>query len=167
MHANETQARAYLTEVTGLVLGRVVSNFPHRIEFSCAALPPSDQAELQARVAKWYPEMVQHYVGLENRCTVSPGKVIFFKEHSVGLAQALEPSANLEHQIRRCWQAIAEEGLDVSNNSEAIELCLDADRMSMFGGEGGKRADAELDALTAMFGYEKVDKVLCQKVRLV
>lgn len=169
MHANETQARAYLTEVTGLTLGRVIASFPHRIEFSCPPLPAPVHAELRERVLKRYPfTSVRCPAGvLESRCTIDHGKVIFFKANSVGLAQVLEPSANLERQIRNCWQAIGEEGLDVSDNAEALEVCLDADRLSMHCGEQGKLADAELKALEAIFGYAAVDKALCQKVRLV
>jgi hypothetical protein len=96
---------------------------------------------------------------------IAPGKIIFLKPTAVGLQQVLEPSENLLRQISATWQAIAPDA-QVQNNDEAIELCLDADRLTL-AGEDGERADKELIALTEMFGAEKVDKVLGEKVKLV
>lgn len=50
------------------------------------------------------------------------------------------------------------------SNAEAIELVLDADRLSTF---GYKAAYNELNWLDARFGYERVSKALAREVRLV
>jgi hypothetical protein len=169
MHANETQARAYITEVTGLTLGRVVSNFPHRIEFQCAQLTYEGLVEIRQRVENRFPNLVTRAaVNVPGyKLTIGYGRVLFLSEHSVGLMQVCEPSDNLRSAMGATYQAVAEDGCGIGSNAEAIEIVLDADRMTMYGRDGeGKRADEEVDALTAMFGYDKVMKELNRLVRL-
>jgi len=75
-------------------------------------------------------------------------------------------SLEIEQAVRTTWQELYEEGIGVKNNSEAIELCLDADRLGM-AGAAGVAADAEVDWLVERFGYEKVARQIAHQVKLV
>jgi hypothetical protein len=72
-------------------------------------------------------------------------------------------SRALERAVYGTWQALAEEGLGRMRNSEAIELVLDADRMTY---AGYAAEDKELDFFIDRFGYEKVAKALAYRVKL-
>lgn len=167
-YADETKARAYLREVTGVEPGRLISSFEHRIEFE---LPVgASRHGMRVLLRSVLPQVVeQSPIGGDEPCRFAfdYGKRVFIGAQSFGLQQVCEPSGDLQNAIHATWQAIAEEGMDVRDNADAIELCLDADRLTMFGDELGETADKELSALTAMFGYAKVDKVLAAEVRLI
>jgi ribosomal protein S27AE len=61
------------------------------------------------------------------------------------------------------WQAIAEEGIE-ADNAEAIEMVLDADRLTTF---GYPEADKLVDAAIKAHDYLKVAAFLEQHVQLV
>lgn len=82
----------------------------------------------------------------------------------------MEISNTLKNGINGVWNAIANDVCvaalecgDEMTNEIAIELCVDADRLSTF---GYKSADAELEALVKEHGYDKVFKALCQQISL-
>lgn len=70
----------------------------------------------------------------------------------------------LRPAILRTWQAIAEEDVGVSSNAEAMELCLDANRLANTGND--KKADDLLHDLIKKHGYPAVLKFLCKKISL-
>jgi len=72
-------------------------------------------------------------------------------------------SRNLESAVWATWEAISPDA-GRCRNMEAIELCLDADRLSM---SGHKTADRELDWLDKRFGFDKVQKAIAKRVQLV
>lgn len=94
--------------------------------------------------------------------------------------------AQLKGPIMRCWQVIApdlyqlydESGDDEDclTNDGAIEACIDADRLRMYGGEqhaslrqgspDGNAADELIKALCAAHGYSTVLKWLSTKIHL-
>jgi hypothetical protein len=62
--------------------------------------------------------------------------------------------------IHNTWQAIGpdilqcyEETGGEADNEEVVESCIDADRIVMYGGEGGKAAQDEFRARSAVVGY--------------
>jgi hypothetical protein len=67
---------------------------------------------------------------------------------------------------RYVWQAIAEDGHEYADNEDAIESILDADRLTMVPNTG-EAANAELEALDKLFGYQVVMKELSRTLRLV
>ena len=90
------------------------------------------------------------------------------KQQVVDIEKVLGP-------IMETWNAI---GFDVMSagerirNADAVECCIDADRLTQFAyGEQGKaaarEADAEITRAIAAHGYEKVLRALARAIRLV
>lgn len=73
-------------------------------------------------------------------------------------------SREVEAAVRDVWQQLYEESVEVANNTEAIELVLDADRLTT---GGYKQADDEVEWLIGRFGYEKVAGQIARQVKLV
>jgi hypothetical protein len=71
-----------------------------------------------------------------------------------------------ENAIYATWDYIASDAYDMcdGDNSIALELVLDANRLTM---NGYAEADAELKSLYEKFGWEKVFKTLSKKFRLL
>jgi len=68
--------------------------------------------------------------------------------------------------IQSCWQSI---GFDCGecNNPEAIEACIDANRLAMYpGGEHGRAADAAIHAACTANDYGKVLRFLAKHIKL-
>lgn len=65
--------------------------------------------------------------------------------------------------ITQVWQMIAAD-IERASNEEAIEMCIDADRLRMFGQDEGHRLVA---TAFEQHGYAKVHKTLVQLVSLV
>lgn len=63
------------------------------------------------------------------------------------------------------WGAIAPD-VQVDGNEEAIELCLDADRLPMFV-DGGAEIDALISAAEDEHGYDVVSDFLAANIILV
>lgn len=72
-------------------------------------------------------------------------------------------SPELLSAVWSTWQDLQDSDMP-TKNSEAIELVLDADRLSTFGHE---HADAEVSWLDQRFGIERVMNELCRQVKLV
>ena len=68
--------------------------------------------------------------------------------------------------IRQCWADISPDANDVESNAEALELCLDADRITM-NVRGGKEIDALIRQADKEHGYEKVEAFLNKHIRLL
>jgi hypothetical protein len=68
--------------------------------------------------------------------------------------------------IRRTWQYIYPDA-EVSNNAEAMELVLDANRMEFSLGAEGLAADKLISEACKEHGYKKVDKFLCKHIDLL
>lgn len=79
---------------------------------------------------------------------------------------AIVISTALSDAIYETWQEISADA-EVSSNADAIELCIDADRMTSNCGAEGEAADKELDELIKVHGISKVIKALCKAVDLV
>ena len=80
--------------------------------------------------------------------------------------------AAVRSPILGAWQEIAMDVADVSKNDEAIELCIDADRLSSMASTGrakdeAKAADKLISDAIASHGYPKVLKFLSKNIRLV
>lgn len=74
-------------------------------------------------------------------------------------------SKDFVQAIHNTWQAIgsdlmqcSEEVGDELDNECAVEGCIDADRIVVYGGEKGKEAQAEFRARIAVVGYGKALK---------
>jgi hypothetical protein len=66
------------------------------------------------------------------------------------------------------WNAIGNDlGDERISNTAAVECCIDADRLSQFAGEAGRKADAELTRAIEAHGYAKVLRALARAIRLV
>lgn len=72
------------------------------------------------------------------------------------------------------WGQIAADAVELGrlSNAGAVELCIDADRLTFFAyGDRGKQAaaeaEAELENAIKAHGYTKVLKVLARSIRLV
>lgn len=68
----------------------------------------------------------------------------------------------LVRAIHTTWQAIGCDAIaavqecgEEMGNEEAVEMCLDADRVATFGGKDGQAAQDEFRALVAEYGYVK------------
>lgn len=68
--------------------------------------------------------------------------------------------------LRAVWQELGGEA-QCSDNEDAIETCLDADRLGMLGNGDGAKANAELQWLDTKFGIERITKELAKQVRFV
>lgn len=69
-------------------------------------------------------------------------------------------SKELKQAVNRTWQAIgsdivacAEECGEEVDNESAVECCIDADRIVVYGGEGAAEAQREFRARVAVVGY--------------
>lgn len=75
-------------------------------------------------------------------------------------------SATEQHTLRSAishvWACIAPD--DCTNNAEAIEVCIDADRLATY-----SHIDAQqlVRAAVQRFGYTPVLRALCKAVRLI
>lgn len=71
-----------------------------------------------------------------------------------------------ENAIYTTWDYIASDAYDMceGDNSIALELVLDANRLTM---NGYAEADTELKSLYEKFGWEKVFKTLSKKLQLL
>lgn len=71
-----------------------------------------------------------------------------------------------ENAIYATWDSIASDAYDMceDDNSIALELVLDASRLTM---NGYAEADAEMKSLYEKFGWEKVFKTLSKKIQLL
>jgi hypothetical protein len=78
----------------------------------------------------------------------------------------IKVSDNLVRCVQQAWSAIAEEGGGVDTNADAIELTLDADRLTYLGA-AGVAANEELKKLDTAFGQPATSAALALKVRLV
>jgi hypothetical protein len=67
--------------------------------------------------------------------------------------------------IVKCWNYIAADIDWNCSNAEAIELCLDADRISTLV-DGGKAIDELIRQADKEHGYQKVEKFLCKHIQL-
>jgi hypothetical protein len=67
--------------------------------------------------------------------------------------------------IGDCWQQIYPDA-EVSNSEEAIELVLDANRMTTLLGKEGEQADAVIGRAIDEHGYEKVLSFLAREIPL-
>lgn len=83
--------------------------------------------------------------------------------------------SNLRQAIHACWQAIGYDALSAAEqegesitNQDAIEVCLDANYMTMYpGGVKGKEADEYVTHIcNNVGGYEALMDVLCRDVHL-
>ena len=69
------------------------------------------------------------------------------------------------------WQTIGSDFFEMCSetgvrpkNVDAIEMCLDADRLTCLGGETGKAADAEFEARCDAVGYDKALKEVVKQL---
>lgn len=80
-------------------------------------------------------------------------------------------SGELQHAIEQIWQSIAPDVKldDPNDNSQAIEMCLDADRLKHDSGmhRMGPSVYWEYTDLCNREGFARVEKRLCELVRLV
>jgi hypothetical protein len=76
----------------------------------------------------------------------------------------MEFSENLKAAVIEVWDMIAYDVGTVQNRAHAVEMCLDANRLLLLG--GNILADAELRALYARHGYSVVIKALSEQVEL-
>lgn len=67
--------------------------------------------------------------------------------------------------IVQVWNYIQADIEESCTNAEAMELCLDANRISTFV-TGGKEIDALIEQASKEHGYAKVDKFLCKHIQL-
>lgn len=67
--------------------------------------------------------------------------------------------------IRRVWNSIAADVGECSNK-EAIELCLDANRMTTFCGPAGEKADTEISGLIEAHGWSVLLTAVHRQVQL-
>lgn len=58
-------------------------------------------------------------------------------------------------------QACSESGEEL-DNEQAVEACIDANRLAFFGGDTGKECDELVRDLCVEHGYHTVLKFLCQ-----
>jgi len=65
--------------------------------------------------------------------------------------------------IRQVWQQIGFDMPDDTDNEGAVEVCVDADRLTML---PSPDANNEFRALVAQHGYPKTFRALCRSVRL-
>jgi hypothetical protein len=75
--------------------------------------------------------------------------------------------AQLNVPINNVWGHIADDAYEAGgrvSNTEAMEMVLDANRMSTF---GHKDAETLVDELCKEHGYVKVNKFLCKHFKLV
>lgn len=82
-------------------------------------------------------------------------------------------SDNVINSIYAVWQQIGhdcesacQEMGETLTNWEAIETCIDADRLPTMCGAKGKEADLEVDELIRTHGYDALMGALQQKMRL-
>lgn len=69
--------------------------------------------------------------------------------------------------VNATWQAIASDLIDACgelDNFEAVESCIDADRIVMYGGENGKAAQDEFRARVAAVGYVPALREVCDSL---
>ena len=76
----------------------------------------------------------------------------------------------VNNPINNVWQtigsdlyAVVEECGDTLGNEEAIECCIDANRLTMY---GHKDAENAIDNAVKQHGYGKVHKYLCKNIKL-
>ena len=67
--------------------------------------------------------------------------------------------------IRQVWNSIAADVGECSNK-EAIELCLDANRMTTFCGPAGEKADREISGLIEAHSWSVLLTVIHKQVQL-
>lgn len=72
-------------------------------------------------------------------------------------------SRTLLRAVRGTWQEICADA-ETTDNEEALEMVLDADRIAMY---GNKVAHEELKWLDEFYGYAKVQRAMSKQVRLV
>jgi hypothetical protein len=68
--------------------------------------------------------------------------------------------------MQQVWQAIAPDVDECDGNDEAIEMVLDANRLSMFLGAPGKEVEELIAQAEKDNGFEAVDEFLCSNVHL-
>jgi hypothetical protein len=74
----------------------------------------------------------------------------------------------LSNAVRTTWYAIASDCDFVGGDNEAaVELCIDADRLLMYGGDSREMAAIELRKLIAQHTYAKVLSALSTKIALL
>lgn len=80
-------------------------------------------------------------------------------------------SKELIRAVNATWQAIASDVLqacaecgDEPDNEGAVEMCIDADRIVMYGGEEGQAAQNEFRARSAQIGYTPALKELAAQL---
>ena len=64
-----------------------------------------------------------------------------------------------------CWQAIAPD-CEGFTDEECVECVIDANRMTIYGGEQGTEADALVEQAVIEHGYEEVLNFLSKKFQL-
>lgn len=77
----------------------------------------------------------------------------------------------LERAFNATWQLIGPDAISACgediDNEQAIEMCYDADHLSMFDTQEGKDAEKILRAAFAVHGVDKVRKELCKHLSLM
>ena len=71
----------------------------------------------------------------------------------------------LTHAIYQTWGAIAADLPDEVDNAEAMELCIDANRLQSLGNSW--EADQLVQDAIKMHGYSAVFDFLCSKIQVV
>lgn len=81
--------------------------------------------------------------------------------------------AKLRGPVVQTWEVVAGDCYEVASecgekltNAMAVETCLDANRMAMYGGEAGKEADKLLDQACRAGHYTQIFRAICRELKL-
>jgi hypothetical protein len=69
--------------------------------------------------------------------------------------------------IQSVWGMIAPDVDECDSNDEAVELVLDANRLSMFLGERGREVENLIAQAEREHGFSQVDTFICNNIQLI
>lgn len=73
----------------------------------------------------------------------------------------------IREPLYQSWAAVEPDAEEASDNEYAVEIAMDANRLSYFGGPEGKVAEEALMALLPVHGWAKVVSFVAKHVHLV